>query len=130
MSAGIAIILTTVFTFFLSTRITAPLRKMRQLALDVVKGDFETKVPVISNDEIGQLGNAFNRMRRKLNQNITELNQEKEQLSRILLSMADGVITIDRKGAIVLTNPPADGFCWHLNIKMSRRAKQLLCLKK
>ncbi|RKD72899.1 two-component system sensor histidine kinase ResE [Sinobaca qinghaiensis] len=110
LSAGIAIILTTVFTFFLSTRITAPLRKMRQLALDVVKGDFETKVPVISNDEIGQLGNAFNRMRRKLNQNITELNQEKEQLSRILLSMADGVITIDRKGAVVLTNPPADRF--------------------
>lgn len=123
LSAGIAIILTTVFTFFLSTRITAPLRKMRQLALDVVKGDFETKVPVISNDEIGQLGNAFNRMRRKLNQNITELNQEKEQLSRILLSMADGVITIDRKGAIVLTNPPADRFLLALEYQNEQEGK-------
>ncbi|SDH38558.1 ATP-binding protein [Alteribacillus bidgolensis] len=110
LSAGIAIILTTVFAFFLSTRITAPLRKMRELALEVAKGNFETKVPILTNDEIGQLGNAFNKMRRELNQNITALNQEKEQLSRILSSMADGVITMDRKGTIVVTNPPADRF--------------------
>ncbi|RSL34640.1 HAMP domain-containing protein [Salibacterium salarium] len=110
LSAGIAIILTTVFAFFLSTRITAPLRKMRQLALNVSKGDFETRVPILTNDEIGQLGNAFNKMRRELNRSIMALNQEKEQLSRILSSMADGVITIDRKGAIVVTNPPAHRF--------------------
>ncbi|WP_022792305.1 ATP-binding protein [Marinococcus halotolerans] len=110
LSAGIAIILTTVFAFFLSTRITAPLRKMRELALNVLKGDFDSKVPVVSNDEIGQLGNAFNRMRRELSHNLTALNQEKEQLSRILHSMADGVITFDRGGTMVLTNPPADYF--------------------
>ncbi|MFB5661609.1 ATP-binding protein [Alteribacillus sp. HJP-4] len=110
LSAGIAIILTTVFAFFLSTRITAPLRKMRQLALDVAKGDFETKVPILTNDEIGQLGNAFNRMGRELNHNIQALNQEKEQLSLILSSMADGVITMDRRGSIIVTNPPADRF--------------------
>lgn len=110
LSAGIAIILTTVFAFFLSTRITAPLRKMRELALNVLKGDFDSKVPVVSNDEIGQLGNAFNRMRRELSHNLTALNQEKEQLSRILHSMADGVITFDRGGTMVLTNPPAEYF--------------------
>ncbi|MFZ4452227.1 ATP-binding protein [Salibacterium aidingense] len=112
LSAGIAIILTTVFAFFLSSRITAPLRKMRQLVLNVAKGDFETKVPILTNDEIGQLGNAFNKMRRELNRNITALNQEKEQLSRILTSMADGVITIDRKGSIAVTNPPAQRFLY------------------
>ncbi|MGY4690160.1 ATP-binding protein [Salibacterium sp. K-3] len=110
LSAGIAIILTTIFAFFLSSRITAPLRKMRELVLNVSKGDFETKVPIMTNDEIGQLGNAFNKMRRELNRNITALNQEKEQLSRILTSMADGVITVDRKGSIALTNPPAHDF--------------------
>ncbi|MDA3128655.1 ATP-binding protein [Aliibacillus thermotolerans] len=110
LSAGIAIILTTVFAFFLSSRVTAPLRKMRQLALNVAKGDFNTKVPILTNDEIGQLGIAFNKMRRELNQNIAALNQEKEQLSRILSSMADGVITIDRKGTIIVTNPPAHRF--------------------
>ncbi|WP_240377693.1 ATP-binding protein [Bacillus piscicola] len=110
LSAGIAFILTMIFAFFLSTRITAPLRNMRQLALEVAKGNFETRLPIVSQDEIGQLGIAFNKMRRALNQNITALNQEKEQLSRILTSMADGVITIDRKGSIVVTNPPAERF--------------------
>ncbi|MCT8138835.1 HAMP domain-containing protein [Anaerobacillus sp. CMMVII] len=110
LAAGIAFILTTIFAFFLSTRITAPLRKMRQAALEVAKGNFDTKVPILSRDEIGSLAMAFNRMGRVLNTNLMALNQEKEQLSRILSSMADGVITLDRKGSIVVTNPPAKQF--------------------
>ncbi len=110
LAAGIAIVLTTIFAFFLSTRITAPLRKMRQASLDVAKGNFDTKVPILTRDEIGSLAMAFNRMGRVLNRNLTALNQEKEQLSRILSSMADGVITLDRKGSIVVTNPPAEEF--------------------
>lgn len=110
LAAGIAIILTTIFAFFLSTRITAPLRKMRQASLEVAKGNFDTKVPILTRDEIGSLAMAFNRMGRVLNTNLTALNQEKEQLSRILSSMADGVITLDRKGSIVVTNPPAKQF--------------------
>ncbi len=115
LAAGIAIILTTIFAFFLSTRITAPLRKMRQASLEVAKGNFDTKVPILTRDEIGSLAMAFNRMGRVLNTNLTALNQEKEQLSRILSSMADGVITLDRKGSIVVTNPPAEQFiqAWH-----------------
>lgn len=109
-SAAIAIVLTTVFAFFLSTRITAPLRKMRQVALEVAEGKFETKVPILTHDEIGQLAIAFNRMGRELNRNNHALNQEKEQLSRILSSMADGVITLNRDGRIVVTNPPAERF--------------------
>ncbi|WP_100372637.1 ATP-binding protein [Bacillus sp. FJAT-45037] len=109
-SAGIALVLTTIFAFFLSSRITAPLRKMRQVALEVAEGKFNTKVPILTHDEIGQLAIAFNRMGRELNRNIHALNQEKEQLSRILVSMADGVITLDRKGKLVVTNPPAERF--------------------
>lgn len=110
LSAGIAIVLTTIFAFFLTTRITAPLRKMRNASLEVAKGNFEMKVPILTNDEIGLLGIAFNRMAKALNTNLDALNQEKEQLSRILTSMADGVITLDREGAVMVTNPPANEF--------------------
>ncbi len=110
LAAGVAIVLTTIFAFFLTTRITAPLRKMRNASLEVAKGNFNTKVPILTNDEIGLLGIAFNRMARALNTNLTALNQEKEQLSRILSSMADGVITLDRDGAVMVTNPPANEF--------------------
>ncbi len=110
LAAGVAIVLTTIFAFFLLTRITAPLRKMREAAFELSKGKFDTKVPILTNDEIGELATAFNQMARQLKFNINALNQEKEQLSSILSSMADGVITLNRDGTILITNPPADKF--------------------
>lgn len=111
--AGVAIILTTIFAFFLSTRITAPLRKMREAAFEVARGKFDTKVPILSHDEIGELATAFNQMGRQLKFNMNALSQEKEQLASILSSMADGVITFNRDGTILITNPPADRFLQH-----------------
>lgn len=108
--AGVAIILTTIFAFFLSTRIAAPLRKMREAAFEVARGKFDTKVPILTHDEIGELATAFNQMGRQLKFNLNALSQEKEQLASILSSMADGVITFNRDGTILITNPPADRF--------------------
>ncbi len=110
ISAGIAIVLTTVFAFFLSTRINAPLRKMKEAATNAAKGKFNTNIPIVTSDEIGDLAVAFNRMAREIRNSIEALNQEKEQLSSILSSMADGVITFDRTGEILQTNPPAERF--------------------
>lgn len=110
LAAGIGIVLTTVFAFFLLTRITAPLRKMREAAFEVARGKFDTKVPILTHDEIGALGMALNQMGRQLKYNMNALNQEKEQLASILNSMADGVITLNRDGTILVTNPPAERF--------------------
>ncbi|HHY71666.1 MAG TPA: cell wall metabolism sensor histidine kinase WalK [Bacillus bacterium] len=107
VSAGIAIILTTIFAFFLSTRITAPLRTMREAAFEMAKGKFNAKVPILTHDEIGELALAFNRMGRQLEYHIEALNQEKEQLTSIISSMADGVITMNREGDVIVSNPPA-----------------------
>jgi two-component system, OmpR family, sensor histidine kinase ResE len=110
LAAGVAIVLTTIFAFFLSTRITSPLRKMREAAFEVARGKFDTKVPILTHDEIGELATAFNQMGRQLKFNMNALSQEKEQLTSILSSMADGVITFNRDGTILITNPPAEVF--------------------
>ncbi|WEG11418.1 ATP-binding protein [Pullulanibacillus sp. KACC 23026] len=110
IGAGIAIILTTIFAFFLSTRITAPLRSMREAAQQVTKGNFNAKVPILTRDEIGELGITFNQMASQLKTNIMALQQEKEQLSGILSSMADGVMTFDKDGQLLVSNPPAKRF--------------------
>ncbi|MCO4850324.1 sensor histidine kinase ResE [Bacillus vallismortis] len=121
LAAGIAIVLTTFFAFFLSSRVTYPLRKMREGAQDLAKGKFDTKIPILTQDEIGELATAFNQMGRQLNFHINALNQEKEQLSNILSSMADGVITINIDGAILVTNPPAERFlqAWYYEQNMN-----------
>ncbi|RYL94854.1 HAMP domain-containing protein [Sporolactobacillus sp. THM7-4] len=115
ISAGIAIILTTFFAFFLSTRIGAPLRRMRTAAIQVAHGNFDINVPVVTRDEVGELAVAFNKMRKKLKENMTALSQEKEQLSGILENMADGVLMLDEQGNIRASNPPANRFVrsWH-----------------
>ncbi len=110
LAAGIAIVLTTIFAFFLSTRITAPLRRMREAAFELSKGNFDTRVPFLSHDEIGELAIAFNQMGKRLKFNMNVLRQEKEQLTNILSSMADGVMTFSRDGTILITNPPAERF--------------------
>jgi two-component system, OmpR family, sensor histidine kinase ResE len=125
LAAFIAIVLTTIFAFFLSTRITAPLRKMRQAAFEVARGKFDTKVPILTHDEIGELAMAFNQMGRQLQFNINALNQEKEQLSSILSSMADGVITFNRNGEILITNPPADRFLQAWYYEQGRQGNEM-----
>ncbi|WP_141652120.1 ATP-binding protein [Paraliobacillus sp. PM-2] len=110
LAAGIAIILMTIFAFFLSSRITEPLIKMREGALELAKGEFKTRVPILTHDEIGELAMAFNRMGRQLSYHIDALSQEKEQLYSILRSMADGVMTFNREAEIILSNPPAQKF--------------------
>ncbi|MCA1063234.1 ATP-binding protein [Rossellomorea sp. AcN35-11] len=126
LAAGIAIILTTIFAFFLSTRITSPLRKMREAAFEVAKGKFDTKVPILTKDEIGELATGFNQMGRQLKFHINALSQEKEQLSSILSSMADGVITFNRDGTILITNPPADRFLQHWYYEQNESSEEAI----
>lgn len=129
VAAAIAIILTTIFAFFLSTRITAPLIQMREAAIDLAKGEFNTKLPVVTNDEIGELAIAFNRMGRQLHFHINALRHEKEQLTSIVNSMADGVLTFTREGKIMIINPPAEQFIQDLyfenNLRADKYEKQL-----
>lgn len=117
LSAAIALILTTFFAFFLSSRITSPLRKMREAAFEIAKGKFEVKVPVLQRDEIGELATAFNQMGRQLKHHVEVINQEKEQLSSILTSLTDAVITFNRDRTILLNNPPAEMLLqkWFIN---------------
>ncbi|MFX3617215.1 MAG: ATP-binding protein [Sporolactobacillus sp.] len=110
ISTGIAIILTTFFAFFLSTRIGLPLRKMRSAALQVARGNFDMNVPVITTDEVGELAVAFNKMRIELKANVTASEQEKEQLAGIIDNMADGVLLLGEKGELMASNPPANHF--------------------
>jgi len=106
----IGFISTTVFAFFLSSRITHPLRTMIQTAQRIAEGDFHAEIPFRSTDEIGDLAETLNTMAGKLNSLVDALSKEKEQLASVLRSMVDGVIMIDADGEIVVTNPPAEHF--------------------
>lgn len=102
-----AIIVTTVFAFFLSTRITAPLRAMRDAVNKTGKGQFDLRLETKTRDEIGELAASFNAMSSQLAKYVDALDRERLQLASILRSMADGVITFDRHANVIVTNPQA-----------------------
>ncbi len=97
--------LTTFFAFFLSSKITQPLLQLKRAADMITMGEYDTKVVIRSNDEIGQLASAFNHMGGKLEGTIRDLNYEKEHLASILGSMTDAVVTFEANGTIISSNP-------------------------
>jgi signal transduction histidine kinase len=52
--------------FIVSRRLAGPLQQMNRAALELAHGDFKTRVPVTSQDEVGQLATSFNFMVEKL----------------------------------------------------------------
>ncbi|WP_172196213.1 HAMP domain-containing sensor histidine kinase [Saccharibacillus qingshengii] len=97
--------MTTVFALFLLKKITQPMRQLIDAADSVRQGDYGTRVHLEGQDEIGELASTFNLMAARLEENIRDLNIEKEQLAGVLRSMSDAMITFDREGAVQLTNP-------------------------
>jgi len=101
----IGFLLTTFFAFFLLTKITQPLREMKEAADRIGQGEYSTRVHIRSTDEIGELANTFNQMASELETLIRDLQHERNHLSSVLRSMTDAVITFDAQGEAILTNP-------------------------
>jgi signal transduction histidine kinase len=60
LSSIISLSITGLFTYYLSKRITAPIREMNRVALHIARGQFDQRVK--TRDELGRLGEAFNYM--------------------------------------------------------------------
>lgn len=96
-------------TILVSRTITTPLRELVRAVSAVKDGHFGHKVTLSSNDEVGELGSAFNAMSEQLAKTIQEISEEKAKSEAILSSMADGVIAVDSDGRVFLFNRAASG---------------------
>jgi signal transduction histidine kinase len=63
-----ALVLAFVISYFLIRRVLQPLAQMRAITREVAAGNFSARVDVRSQDEVGELGLAFNRMADSLEQ--------------------------------------------------------------
>jgi signal transduction histidine kinase len=76
-AALIGIVVAMLIGIFLARTFTRPLRDLNQAAQKIGAGQLEQEVPVRSQDEIGQLAGAFNRMSRE----IARVNQQRRQMT-------------------------------------------------
>jgi len=104
-----------VAVYLLSRRITQPILAIADTAVLVSKGQMNRKAPVVTNDEIGALATAFNKMTAEMAQSgerlavysrslEQEISQSKGQLTAITSQMADGLIVVNAENRIVQCN--------------------------
>lgn len=77
---GVVAILSLVFAYAISKSISAPIRDLTRSMKEVENGNFLTKVTVKSEDEIGELGRAFNRMTSRIDELIRNVKEKQESL--------------------------------------------------
>lgn len=108
--ALVLLILTTIFAFFLSTRITKPLIHLKHAAFKLARGERNEKIKVQSRDEIGELALAFNKMEEDISMNMNRIYSERNLRDRLINAMEDGVLSFNMHLEKQLQNPIAVKF--------------------
>lgn len=103
LALGITIIL----GYLLAKSITEPINDVTKKAALMAKGDFNQRVDIKSDDEIGKLAEMFNFLTGKLETTLGEMSSEKSKMETILNYMADGLIAVYKDGRIIHANPKA-----------------------
>ncbi|MBT8371982.1 MAG: HAMP domain-containing protein, partial [Deltaproteobacteria bacterium] len=61
-----AVVLSVILSYLMMRRVLAPLTQMSAITREIAAGNFALRVPAITEDEVGQLARAFNRMSESL----------------------------------------------------------------
>lgn len=127
LSLLLALTLAGIIGFLFAGTLTGPIRNLTKKAKQIANGNFEQKIVINSNDEIGELTESFNYMTQRLNKAMHELTMENNKLEIILQNMNDGVMYFDAGGNLVQYNYAAQNlFDFHIdNLNFDALAKKL-----
>jgi PAS domain S-box-containing protein len=91
----------------LATTITKPIHLLAIAAQSLERGNLDTRVPVRTKDEVGQLATAFNRMAETLMFVDEALSAGERKLRDITSHLGEGLYVMDLNGKITFMNPEA-----------------------
>jgi nitrogen fixation/metabolism regulation signal transduction histidine kinase len=91
--------------------IADPLKELTARIKEVSNRNYHQQIDFHSDDEFGELGQAFNTMTRKLdeyeNSNLASILFEKKRIETIINTMQDAIIGLDEKQFIIFANEVA-----------------------
>lgn len=94
------IILESGICFYFSQSIISPIHQLQSTSAIIAKGDLSQRVVINSNDEIGELGQSFN----KMVDNLEIITVSKEYTDNIIGSMVDALVVVSPEGMIKTVN--------------------------
>ena len=87
--------------------ITRRVRTSLQVLKEVENGALDARIPVHSDDELGQLQHGINSMTTELGRLLKQHRRNEEELSAVLNAIGDGVVAVGLDGQILRCNPSA-----------------------
>jgi len=103
----LGVVISFVLGYFLSRTITNPVSNLTKKAKRIAEGEFEYKIEVSSEDEIGTLTMAFNDMSSQLQKTMLQMSTENNKFEEILKNMTDGIMAFGVDGKVMHINPVA-----------------------
>ncbi len=82
----------------LTRRLTRPLKNLVQGAEDIGKGNLDTRISILSNDEFGHLAKEFNQMAFRLQESLTALQYSEEHFRALIENSNDLIWILNIKG--------------------------------
>ncbi len=73
-----------VFGYVVTRNISSPVTKLKEAAIDIGKGNFDTKIELDAKDEIGELAGAFSKMAKDLQKLLAERKLAEDQIKASL----------------------------------------------
>ena len=107
IAASLTTLIALFIGYWLAMSFARPLRQMTIIANDYAQGHYQLRIPSDRRDEIGALARSLNKMADISARRFNIIKTERDQLSTILKSMNEGVITVNDKGLITHVNHAA-----------------------
>ena len=104
---GASILLAGLASLILARQLSRPLLETRDAAIRVASGDYVTTVPVESDDELGEVAQAFNYMAEEVQHYVGEMQRQKGRLEAVLAASPEAVIATDHEERVTMANPAA-----------------------
>ncbi|MGD1007075.1 MAG: ATP-binding protein [Ignavibacteriaceae bacterium] len=105
---SISILSTLYFIFSFPGKIVSPIIELTSKINAISKRDYNQKLNINSNDEMGNLAGSFNVMVQRLKEyeetNLDQILFEKKRMEAIVKNLEDGVLILDENKKIILTN--------------------------